>query len=68
MCYNVWFSCSAAAAKVRQLEGPSDDDLSQSSGVQSDEVMMTASPPSATGIMIVFLVLNPCTDTALFSL
>ena len=57
-------SCSTAASKVKQLEGPSDDDLPQSSGVQIDE-LMTASPPSATSNESV-PVLNPCTDTAFF--
>ena len=54
-------SCSTAASKVKQLEGPSDDDdLPQSIGVQTDE-LMTASPPSATSNESV-PVLNPCTD------
>ena len=57
-------TCSTAASKVKQLEGPSDDDLPQSSGVQTDE-LMTASPPSATSNESV-PVLNPCTDTAFF--
>ena len=43
---------------MKQLEGPSDDDLPQSSGVQTDE-LMTASPPSATSNESV-QVLNPC--------
>ena len=51
--YAMLASCSTAASKVKQLEGPSDDDdLPQSSGVQTNE-LMTASPPSAT-IMKVF--------------
>ena len=43
-------SCSTAASKVKQLEGPIDDDLPQSSGVQQISTeLMTASPPPATG-------------------
>ena len=58
----------STAAKVRQLEGLSDDDLPQSSEeVRTDELMTAASPPSATGNDNV-PILNPCTDTALFSL
>ena len=65
--YAMLASCSTAASKVKQLEGPSDDDdLPQSSGVQTNE-LMTASPPSATSNESV-PVLNPCTDTAFFSL
>ena len=60
-------SYSTAASKVKQLEGPIDDDLPQSSGVQTDE-LMTASPPSATTSNESVPVLNPCTDTAFFSL
>ena len=44
---------------MKQLEGPSgdDDDLLQSIGVQTDELSNESVP-----------VLNPCTDTAFFSL
>ena len=44
----MWFSCSTAAAAVKQLEGPSD--LPQtSSGVEQSELMIPSPPTPATG-------------------
>ena len=57
------FSCSTAPVEISPLEGPSD----KSSGVQTNE-FMTTSLPSATSNNKSVLVLNPCTDTAFFSL